>query len=85
MKEKQKKALIIIKELKKLFPHAKMFQSKSGENSEEERRLFYVAVTRAAKKLFLTWAKMRTIFGKLEINSPSEFIEDIPAQYTQYE
>lgn len=69
-----------------LFPHKKMFESKKGgEDSEEERRLFYVALTRAGKKLFLTWARSRTIFGGLEINSPSEFLEDIPSEYTESE
>ncbi len=69
-----------------LFPHKKMFESKNkGEDSEEERRLFYVAITRAGKKLFLTWARSRTIFGALQINSPSEFLEDIPEEYTEGE
>jgi DNA helicase-2/ATP-dependent DNA helicase PcrA len=69
-----------------LFPHKKMGEHrKSGEDSEEERRLFYVAVTRAGKKLFLTWAGTRTIFGSLEVNSPSEFIDDIPSKYTETE
>lgn len=69
-----------------LFPHKKLSESrKSGEDSEEERRLFYVAVTRAGKKLFLTWANTRTIFGSLEVNSPSEFIYDIPSKYTEKE
>src|SRR3989338_11153259 len=67
-----------------LFPHRKMSESKkSGEDGEEERRLFYVAITRAGKKLFLTHAETRTIFGGVEINSPSEFIDDIPAKYSE--
>ena len=69
-----------------LFPHNKLFETKkSGEDSEEERRLFYVAVTRAGKKLTLTWAQTRTIFGSLEINSPSEFLDDISEKYTEKE
>lgn len=69
-----------------LFPHKGMGQTKkSGEDSEEERRLFYVALTRAGKKLFLTFAQTRTIFGSLEVNSPSEFIDDIPSKYTEKE
>ncbi len=69
-----------------LFPHKKMFDTKkSGEDSEEERRLFYVAVTRAGKKLFLTHAETRNIFGKLQINSPSEFVEDISEKYIEKE
>lgn len=69
-----------------LFPHKKMFDGKkSGEDKEEERRLFYVAVTRAGKKLFLTHAETRTIFGSTEINSPSQFLDDIPEQYIENE
>jgi len=69
-----------------LFPHSRMNKSKkSGEDSEEERRLFYVAVTRAGKKLYLTHARVRTIFGTMEVNSPSEFLEDIPEKYTERE
>ncbi len=69
-----------------LFPHKKMFDSKkSGEDNEEERRLFYVAITRAGKKLFLTHAQTRTIFGSLEVNSPSEFINEIPTKYSEKE
>ena len=44
---------------------------------EEERRLFYVAITRARKKLFLTWSQIRTIFGSQRVNERSEFIDDI--------
>jgi DNA helicase II / ATP-dependent DNA helicase PcrA len=58
---------------------------KTGEESEEERRLFYVAITRAGKKLFLTHAQTRTIFGSLQVNAPSEFLDDISAQYSEYE
>ena len=69
-----------------LFPHKRMNESKkSGEDAEEERRLFYVAITRAGKKLFLTYAQTRTIFGSMEVNSPSEFIDDIPTKYTEKE
>lgn len=60
-----------------LFPSGRASESKSGEDSEEERRLFYVAVTRARKKLYLSYANMRTIFGSKQINLPSEFIADI--------
>ncbi len=61
-----------------LFPHKRMNQdSVTAEESEEERRLFYVAITRAKKKLHLTYASVRTIFGGRQINVPSEFITDI--------
>ena len=44
---------------------------------EEERRLFYVALTRAKKKVFLSYAVIRTVYGARRINMPSEFIDDI--------
>lgn len=69
-----------------LFPHRRIESSrKSLEDNEEERRLFYVALTRAGKKLFLTWAQTRNIFGTREINSPSEFLDDIPIKLTEGE
>lgn len=61
-----------------LFPHAKMNEGTlSGEESEEERRLFYVALTRARKKLFLTYAQTRTIYGNKQVNLQSEFLDEI--------
>lgn len=67
-----------------LFPHTKDM-SKTKEDKEEERRLFYVAVTRAREKLFLSYASLRTIFGMKQVNTPSEFIYDIPAHLTTFE
>ncbi|MEI6042117.1 MAG: UvrD-helicase domain-containing protein [bacterium] len=60
-----------------LFPSGRSSEGKSGEDQEEERRLFYVALTRARTKLYLSYANMRTIFGSKQINLPSEFIKDI--------
>jgi DNA helicase-2/ATP-dependent DNA helicase PcrA len=68
-----------------LFPHERMGNGESGEDREEERRLFYVAITRAKEKLFLSFANFRTIFGSRNINSPSEFIGDIPADLLEKE
>ena len=68
-----------------LFPSGRSSESKSGEDSEEERRLFYVAVTRARKKLYLSYANMRTIFGSKQINLPSEFIADISDELIERE
>ncbi len=48
-----------------------------GRDTEEERRLFYVAVTRARKLLFLTYAASRMKYGSREFTLPSEFLEDI--------
>lgn len=62
-----------------LFPHQKVNEEHtSPEEREEERRLFYVALTRARKKVFLTHTQTRTLFGKRQVNIPSEFIFDIP-------
>ena len=66
-----------------LFPHEGMGGEKRDE--EEERRLFYVALTRARKKIFLSYASLRTIFGLKKINSPSEFIGDIDEQFLEFE
>jgi DNA helicase-2/ATP-dependent DNA helicase PcrA len=68
-----------------LFPHERLGDKKNGEDSEEERRLFYVALTRAEKKLFLSFATFRTIFGSRQINAPSEFISDIPQDIIERE
>lgn len=62
-----------------LFPSEKNTgTSQTIEEMEEERRLFYVALTRAKKKVFLTYTELRMIFGSKQINVPSEFIEDVP-------
>jgi DNA helicase II / ATP-dependent DNA helicase PcrA len=60
-----------------LFPHQRMGTTKNKEDGEEERRLFYVAITRARKKIYLTYANTRTIFGSTQSNTPSQFISDI--------
>ncbi len=61
-----------------LFPHSKIYESGiTEEEAEEERRLFYVALTRARKKIILSYASARTIFGSRKINLPSEFLSDI--------
>ena len=67
-----------------LFPHQRR-EDTAVEDREEERRLFYVALTRAEKKLFLTYASVRTIFGMRQINTPSEFLYDIPVALTMHD
>ena len=60
-----------------LFPSRRsQDESKDISEREEERRLFYVALTRAAKKVFLSYASFRTIYGQRQINIPSEFLSD---------
>ncbi|MBM7615157.1 DNA helicase PcrA [Alkaliphilus hydrothermalis] len=60
-----------------IFP-SKM--SLDEDNEEEERRLCYVGITRAMEKLFMTHAVMRTLYGRSGYNSPSRFINEIPAE-----
>jgi DNA helicase-2/ATP-dependent DNA helicase PcrA len=67
-----------------LFPHQRR-NEEIDSDKEEERRLFYVALTRARNKLFLSFANFRTIFGSRQINAPSEFIGDIPADLLEKE
>ena len=62
-----------------LFPNAMSINTR--EELEEERRLFYVVITRAKKKLWITYANTRYRFGSIVQNEPSRFIEEIPEQY----
>ncbi|MEX0917381.1 MAG: UvrD-helicase domain-containing protein [Candidatus Paceibacterota bacterium] len=62
-----------------LFPHER--NPDDSVDEEEERRLFYVALTRARKKIFLSYASVRTIFGSRQWNIPSEFITDIDDEW----
>lgn len=62
-----------------LFPNTMSINTR--EELEEERRLFYVAITRAKHKLVLSFANARYRFGQLQQNDPSRFIEEIPEQY----
>jgi DNA helicase-2/ATP-dependent DNA helicase PcrA len=62
-----------------LFPHASLGGNEDDEvRGEEERRLFYVAVTRAERELYLSHAFFRTIFGMKQVSRPSRFIADLP-------
>lgn len=58
-----------------LFPHLNSMNS--GEELEEERRLCYVTITRAKKKLFIINARSRLLYGKISSNVPSRFISEI--------
>ncbi len=66
-----------------LFP-SKMMGENSTNKNEEERRLFYVALTRARKKLFLSYTSTRTIFGSRRTNTVSEFVTDIDENLLEY-
>jgi len=57
-----------------LFPHSRV----ADDDIEEERRLCYVGMTRAMKKLYLTHARRRRVFGDFQFNQRSRFIDEIP-------
>jgi len=62
------------------FPHMRALEEGS---EEEERRLCYVAITRARQRLYMTWARQRSLFGRTEHNLPSRFIDELPAELTE--
>lgn len=59
-----------------IFPHERSRENE--DDLEEERRLCYVGITRAEKKLFLTHARYRTVYGRLCVNMRSRFLDEIP-------
>jgi DNA helicase II / ATP-dependent DNA helicase PcrA len=59
-----------------LFPYSR--DDDNEESREEERRLCYVALTRAMRKVILTYASFRTVFGSKNATFPSQFLSDIP-------
>ena len=66
-----------------LFPSSR--SSMEREDLEEERRLCYVAITRARKKLYLTNTRQRMIYGKTSASIPSQFLKEIPPEYIEEE
>jgi len=62
-----------------LFPGAMSMNTR--EDMEEERRLFYVGITRAMKQLTLSYARTRNKFGQFSVNEPSRFIREIKAEF----
>ncbi|HEX4799420.1 MAG TPA: UvrD-helicase domain-containing protein [Candidatus Paceibacterota bacterium] len=64
-----------------LFPHERLGDERVDE--EEERRLFYVALTRAQKKVYLSHAHIRTIFGSQRVQAPSSFLYDLKTDYLE--
>lgn len=59
-----------------VFPYYKSLANQS--DLEEERRLAYVAITRAKERLFLTYARRRSLYGSVQANPPSNFLDEIP-------
>ncbi|WP_026760475.1 DNA helicase PcrA [Selenomonas ruminantium] len=64
-----------------LFPHSRTLMDEN--EIEEERRTCYVGITRAQRKLYLTCAQQRTIYGKTSMSTPSRFLGEIPEEYTE--
>lgn len=64
-----------------VFPHSR--SASDPEELEEERRLAYVGITRAERELYLTCARMRTLFGRSAANAPSRFLQEIPDHYKE--
>ena len=66
-----------------IFPHYNAINDGTNSAIEEERRLCYVAITRAKKKLWLLTAKRRMLFGNTQANLPSRFLEEIDPKYLE--
>ncbi|WP_438449332.1 DNA helicase PcrA [Gorillibacterium sp. sgz5001074] len=64
-----------------VFPHSRALTD--NEELEEERRLAYVGITRAEEELYMTNARMRTLFGRMSANAPSRFLKEIPDQFKE--
>ena len=62
-----------------VFPHSRSIDE---GNLEEERRLCYVGITRAESRLYLTYARTRSLFGARSYNMPSRFLDELPAELT---
>lgn len=61
-----------------LFPHIRAIKSDDDHKMEEERRICYVAITRAEETLYITNATTRMLFGRSQSNMPSRFLKEIP-------
>ncbi|HPG61743.1 MAG TPA: 3'-5' exonuclease [Casimicrobium sp.] len=65
-----------------LFPHDNSLNDDGG--LEEERRLMYVAITRAKKRLHFSYAQMRMLHGQTRYNVPSRFLDEVPAELLKW-
>ncbi len=66
-----------------IFPSSKSVDDKNG--LEEERRLLYVAITRAKKELYLTYAQSRYMYGESQIALPSRFLKELPEDQIDFQ
>ena len=67
-----------------IFPHVAGWTDDDPAKLEEERRLAYVALTRARKRLFLTYAATRRTYGSTQANPRSRFVNEIPAEHIEF-
>ncbi len=63
-----------------LLPHSRSMESGDPEDMDEERRLCYVGITRAKKRLYLVHAMRRSVWGSSNMQEPSRFFDEIPAE-----
>lgn len=68
-----------------IFPHYNSIMEGTNEAIEEERRLCYVAITRAKKDLWIINTKKRMLYGQTQVNAPSRFIDEIDDKYIELE
>jgi DNA helicase-2/ATP-dependent DNA helicase PcrA len=66
-----------------LFPSARSVDGDDPNAVEEERRLAYVGMTRARRRLFLTYARQRRVWGQEQMHPPSRFLKEIPEKYVE--
>jgi DNA helicase-2/ATP-dependent DNA helicase PcrA len=64
-----------------IFPHVSSIADPQG--MEEERRLAYVAITRARERLYMTHAMRRSLYGRTQQNLPSRFLEEVPGEFVK--
>jgi DNA helicase-2/ATP-dependent DNA helicase PcrA len=76
------RAIFIVGMEEELFPSP--FNVENDRDLEEERRLFYVAITRAEERCFISYARSRFRNGKTNFSNPSRFLKDIDSQYLDY-
>lgn len=67
-----------------IFPHQRSLDEEGNKGVEEERRLAYVAITRARRKLILSYAASRQMYGRWEASASSRFLGEIPQEHLKY-
>jgi DNA helicase-2/ATP-dependent DNA helicase PcrA len=67
-----------------LFPSIRPYEEESEEDIEEERRLCYVGMTRAKRRLYMTHAVCRRVYGNIVYHDPSRFLSEIPEEYVEF-